>query len=68
MMKQKRPRDLNLLAKSIIDIATGEVEEPIQAETKPKKRLGDINGVQARALKLSSDERVKNAKCGAQAR
>jgi hypothetical protein len=68
MNKPKRPRDPNQLAKSIVDIAIGEVDEPIQVETNLKKRMGGIRGGQARALKLSGDERVKIAKSGAKAR
>jgi hypothetical protein len=68
MNKPTRPRDPNQLAKSIVDIAIGEVDEPIQVETNLKKRMGGIRGGQARALKLSGDERVKIAKSGAKAR
>ncbi len=63
--KPKRPRDPNQLAKSIIDIATGEVEE----RTVDKKRSkAGAKGAKARAGKLTPQERSEVASVAAEAR
>ena len=72
-MKPKRPRDTNQLAKSIVDLATGETKEPIIEDTRNPNavalgRLGGLRGGIARAAKLSKIKRVKIAKLGAKAR
>jgi hypothetical protein len=72
-MKPKRPRDVNQLAKSIVDIATGEtIEKPIinmfNVHAVELGRLGGLKGGIARAKKLSKAQRVKIAKAGAKAR
>lgn len=65
--KPKRPRDANQLAKMIVDVATGEVDD-----TPPKKaegqRRGGLKGGKARAAKLSPEERSEIAKIAAAAR
>lgn len=81
MTRQKhprRPRDTNQLAKRIIDIATGEVEDTdsAPAELDPDKnphavelgRLGGKKGGPARADRLSAEQRSEIAKRAAQAR
>jgi hypothetical protein len=73
MKKEKRPRDTNQLAKSIVDIATGEKkEEPTQDTKNPHAvelgRLGGLKGGKARAEKLSAKKRSEIAKKAAQAR
>ena len=54
----KRPRDPNQLAKMIVDIATGEVEDTVSEEKrhpKPKRgQLGGLKGGKARASSLIS--------------
>jgi hypothetical protein len=70
---RKRPRDLNQLAKAIVDEATG--ERPPEPE-KPAKnpaavelgRMGGLKGGKARAAKLSPEERQEIARRAAQAR
>lgn len=64
---KKRPRDINQLAKFIVDLSTGEAEEP---ETeKPEKnaaavelgRLGGLKGGKARAAKLTDEKKSEIA-------
>lgn len=70
--KPKRPRDLNLLAKNIVDLATeGEpVEEP--SEKNPHAvalgRLGGAKGGKARAEKLTPEQRSEISRKAAKAR
>lgn len=72
--KQKRPRDVNQLAKQIVDEATGESKPEASAE--PEKnpaavalgRLGGLKGGRARAGKLSARKRSAIAKAAAIAR
>jgi len=70
--KPKRPRDLNVLAKKIVDLATeGEpAEEP--SEKNPHAvalgRLGGKKGGKARAEKLTPEERKEIARKAAKAR
>jgi hypothetical protein len=74
----KKPRDVNQLAKSIVDLATGnpitEDVSPI-APTREKNiaavtlgRLGGLKGGKARAEKLSAKKRKAIAKKAAEAR
>lgn len=70
----KRPRDTNVLAKRIVDEATGDAPRP--AEDQPKKnpaavelgRLGGKKGGPARAKALSGKRRREIAKAAAAAR
>lgn len=72
--KPKRPRDTNVLAKRIVDEATGDAPPP--ADDQPKKnpaavelgRLGGKKGGPARAKKLSAERRREIAKKAAGAR
>ena len=71
---KKRPRDTNLLAKSIVDTATGEATEA-QPEDDGKNpaavalgRLGGLKGGKARAAKLSPERRREIAKKAAEKR
>lgn len=72
--KSKRPRDLNQLAKSIVDEATGQAPRyPASNSNKNQAavelgRLGGLKGGKARAAKLSPDERSAIAKKAAQKR
>lgn len=70
----KRPRDLNSVAKSIVDDATS--DEPRQKpEDRPKNaaavelgRMGGLKGGKARAEKLTPEERSSIARAAAEAR
>jgi hypothetical protein len=70
--KPTRPRDTNQLAKSIVDIATGETAATPQDGKNPAAvalgRLGGLKGGKARAAKLSSKKRSDIAKKAAAAR
>jgi hypothetical protein len=73
MNKPKRPRDTNLLAKAIADLATGEKTEPVIPDTRNPNavalgRLGGLVGGKARAKALSKIQRTKIAKLGAHTR
>jgi hypothetical protein len=71
-MTPKRPRDPNQLAKSIIDIATGQQPSPLdpsQGEGKdPAAVERGRRGGPARAAKLTSDQRSAIAKKAAKTR
>ena len=61
----KRPRDPNVLAKLIVDIAIGEATDSLsEAKKHPPKRgqAGGLKGGKARAKKLTAAERRKIAK------
>ena len=71
--KAKRPRDANQLAKSIVDIATGEAEDKPEDEGKDPAavalgRKGGLKGGKARAEKLSPERRSEIARKAARAR
>jgi hypothetical protein len=68
-MTPKRPRDPNQLAKSIIDIATGQVTEsdPEAGKDASAVALGRKGG-EARARQLKPPERQEIAKAAAAAR
>ncbi len=70
---RKRPRDPNQLAKLIVDIATGEVEDTAEDTAKDPAavelgRKGGLKGGKARAEKMTARERGDAAKRAAQAR
>lgn len=71
---KKRPRDVNQLAKMIVDISMGEVadEAPPEREKNPAAvalgKLGASKGGKARAAKLSAKKRKEIAKKAAQKR
>jgi hypothetical protein len=69
---QKRPRDANQLAKSIVDLATGDTPPPAVEDKNPAAvalgRLGGLKGGKARAKKLSAAKRKAIAKKAAAAR
>ena len=72
--KPKRPRDINQLAKSIVDIATGTTSDtqPDDSGKNPAAvalgRLGGLVGGKARAASLSKKKRSEIAKKAAAAR
>lgn len=74
--RKKRPRDPNQLAKTIVEIATGEVEDreptPEEEGKDPAAvdlgRKGGLRGGRARAEKLPPKRRVEIAREAAKAR
>jgi hypothetical protein len=67
----KRPRDPNQLGKLIVDIATGEADDPATetpSAAAVSGRKGGLNGGRARADKLSPAERTEIARTAARAR
>jgi hypothetical protein len=68
----KRPRDPNQLAKMIVDIATGEVEDTVSDSMRHpegvKGRAGGLKGAKVRAHRLSAEERSDIARIAAGAR
>ena len=64
----KRPRDPNQLAKLMVDIATGEAEQPeMSANEKRASKAGSVGGP-ARANALTPQQRSEIASLAAQAR
>jgi len=73
MKNPKRPRDANQLAKSIVDLSTGEAEEENPDEGKDPAavalgRKGGLKGGKARAAKMTKEERSEAARKAAKAR
>jgi hypothetical protein len=69
----KRPRDPNQLAKLIVDIATGEVDDtPEESGKDPAAvalgRKGGLKGGKARAASMTPEERSEAARRAAAAR
>lgn len=61
-----RPRDLNQLAKRVVDISTGEEsDEPVEPSTFAERAA---KGGEARAVKLTPEERSEIARKAARAR
>ena len=66
--RSKKPADINVLARAIVDEATSEKEqEPVSQQTEAG-RLGGLKGGKARAKKLSAKRRSEIAKKAAAAR
>lgn len=73
MANPPRPRDPNQRAKLIVDIATGESDEPKAPRDKDPAavelgRRGGLKGGQSRAKKLSAEERSALARKAARTR
>lgn len=71
MAKPKRPRDPSQLAKLIVDLSTGEAQEPEQRKNPAAVALGKLGGAKggvARAKKLSAKRRKAIAKAAIAAR
>jgi hypothetical protein len=64
----KRPRDPNQLAKMMIDIASGEVEEAEKSVTEKRASKAGTVGGPARAASLTAEQRSDIAKVAASAR
>lgn len=67
-MTPKRPRDPNQLAKSIIDIATGQVATSTESGLTKRAKAGGSKGGPARAKALTPEQRSQIAKEAASAR
>jgi hypothetical protein len=61
---QKRPADMNQLAKTIVEIATGQREDVKE----PRGRVGGLTGGKARAGALTPEQRREIARKAASAR
>lgn len=74
MAKVKLPTDINKRAKSIVDIATGEIEDnikevdPIKVAAATLGKMGGLKGGKARAASLTPKKRSEIAKKAAAAR
>ena len=68
MARPKRPRDLNLLAKSLVDKLTHDPDEGKDPKAVRAGRLGGKKGGPARKAKLSPERRREIARNAAQAR
>ena len=64
----KRPRDVNQLAKSIVEIATGEQDEEVPTKKQLSTAKAGKKGGKARARVLTPQERSEIAQVAAQAR
>lgn len=64
--RAKRPRDTSQLAKFIVDVATGDVEDA--RNDNPAQRRGGKVGGAARAKKLTPEQRSEIARVAAEAR
>ena len=67
-IRKKRPRDISQRAKLIVDIATGEVEEPQSTPTEKRASKAGKKGGPARARALTSEQRSDIARLAAEAR
>ena len=71
MTKPKRPRDVNQLAKLVLDIATGEEPDAMPEEDAPKLLAAvkrGRKGGKARSKALTAEERSEIARKAAEAR
>lgn len=66
--KPKRPRDPNQLAKLVVDIATGDIDEPERTATEARAAKAGSVGGPARARALTPEQRSRIASVAAQAR
>lgn len=66
--KPKRPRDVNQLAKMIVDLSTGDAEEKPESVKAQSGRKGGLKGGKARADSLTSKRRSEIAKAAAKVR
>lgn len=68
MSNPKRPRDTNQLAKSIVDIATGESADDVPIQKSEAQRRGGLKGAKVRAESLTPKQRSDIAKIAAEKR
>jgi hypothetical protein len=64
----KRPRDAKQLAKMIVDLSTGDEQEPEMNVKQKAGQLGGLKGGKARAEKLTPEQRSEIARKAAQKR
>jgi hypothetical protein len=64
----KRPRDPIQLGKLIVDIATGQVEEPEETAPAKRARVAGRKGGPARSAALTPEQRSEIARAAASAR
>ena len=72
---KRRPRDPNQLAKHVVELATGQLNEPDDAEVDPVReaarllgRRGGQKGGKARAAKLTPTQRSEAGRRAAESR
>ena len=70
---RKRPADVNQLGKLVVDLATGEADEPNPDEGKDPAavalgRKGGLKGGKARAARMTPEQRSEAARKAAAAR
>jgi len=71
MAKIQRSADVNKRAKQIVDLATGEIQEPVSTKNPAAVelgRLGGLKGGKARAEALSPERRKEIAKKAVESR
>ena len=68
MKSPKRPRDPNQLAKFIVDVASGEIADPLDKVTVQRARNAGRKGGPARAQSLTPEQRSEIARIAAAAR
>jgi hypothetical protein len=66
--KPKRPRDPNKLAKFVLDVATGEATDAMDAVKEEGQQSGGMTGEERRAEKLSDDRHCDIARVTAPSR
>jgi len=65
--RKKRPRDANQLAKIIVDVAAGEIDDS-ESDLTVKRRSAGKRGAQARTEALTPEQRSEIARQAASAR
>jgi hypothetical protein len=70
--RSRKPTDVNVMGKSIVDQATGQVPKILPPVKDPAAvalgRKGGLKGGKARAAKMTKKERIASAKAAAAAR
>lgn len=67
-LKPRRPRDVNQLAKLIVDISTGDQTDPLPTLKAKAGSAGGLKGGKTRMDALTPEDRSKLAKKAAEAR
>lgn len=68
MYRPRRPNDMNQLARHVVDVATGEIDETEESPKERRARNAGWKGGPARARALTPDRRSEIARLAAQAR
>ena len=66
--RSKRPRDINQLAKLIVDLSTGDAEEKPESAKAMAGRLGGLKGGASRMGSLTDKQRKELAEKAARSR